>query len=156
RQRRGGVRSPEARGHGGVRRSAQEPARRVAAAGRHPASQTRRPARGEKGAGSQDAQGAKGRVHSMKRLLLVVMLCLLASPAFADWQVTNGSYTQTIRGTTVSGAQVQDINVADPTTGTRVNVGASPGTNGITAMIGNIPHFICDSGCSSSSSPSFG
>src|SRR5689334_17100012 len=58
----------------------------------------------------------------MRRLLAVLLILLTASPVFADWSVKNGSYTQTIRGTTIGGSVVQDINIVDGTTGNRATV----------------------------------
>ena len=97
----------------------------------------------------------------IRRLLLVVAaVLLLASPAAADISVVNGSYTHALRGSDVSSAFIQDITIADPTTGSRVAVtGGGVGVNVLSALPAGtnvIGHIICDSGCSSTSSPSYG
>src|SRR5262249_25727198 len=71
--------------------------------------------------------------------------------AQADWVVTDGVYSKTIKGTTVSGAEIQDINVVDSITGVRATVD-STGLNVKVAGFTSTPHVICDSGCAASTS----
>jgi hypothetical protein len=56
------------------------------------------------------------------RLLALLMLASWPSMAAADVIVNNGIYSGTIRSATVGGAFIQDVGIADPTTGNRVTV----------------------------------